>query len=285
MTEHTAAKPGKLPARVKQGAQFALLTPLVTWGIIIFLRGTFDESRALAFAFGVVVLVLLVAGLVMSVVSLCLIPKYGRKGLLGYGFFGLLLNLLMLVLLGVGMVIGFQKGIGQAEAKADLLTAEQADALPVVTPGSLVIYDAEHHYRVEIPPGFTQSSPPGNNTQFSYYFTRPFEDGSQAILTIEHFPKRISHERATPEVLTRIKAGLPAGSSDPVARALQWQNIDIDAIDMFMPNQEDQIFVSMVQLPLLPKAIQIGVMGLPEHKQALQNFQQQTCQSLIGKAR
>lgn len=273
-------QPMQLPAKIKQIAQFAVASPLVAWGIMMFLGDDVRSSRWAALALGLVFVSMTVAGLIASIVALGLVRKYGRKGLLGWGLSGLLLNILMIMLFGIGIaaVLGKAK-----EARRDVLTAQQAADLPLLTPGAQVLYDESYRYRLEVPPGFTHSPKAAENKQFVHMFELPMQDQSIALLTVEHLPGRISRDRVTPQILEKMATKLPAGSQVLQVRELHWQGIALDAIDMLIQYPDELLLVSMVQVPLLPRAIQIGVIGVPQNEETLRAIQAQTLHSVVGK--
>lgn len=271
--EVSAAKKKKV-----QLAQFALFAPLVAWGIMIYLQSEMQQSRILAIAIGALGILLFTAGLISSVMALCAIPKHGRKGLLGMGVAGLLLNMLLLGLLLIGVIYA----ANTSAHRSSVLTAEKASVLPITMPGATAVYNEERHYRFEVPQDFEQQ-PVDEGSALQYVYTKALDDESVIAFTVEPLDSWIGDEPLTMAELEKSRASFPLESSHLGLMAYSWNGRHVDAIHMQTRQDDTDMFVLVMQVPLLPKAVQFSLAGPVEREQEIRDLSHHILRGVHGK--
>lgn len=124
--------PGKQHSLARKIALGSIIAPLLTILVAAAFyaaRQAGEPLRAVKLFCGGICVLLILTGFVLAIVALCSIPRHGRRGILGRGMTGLILNgVLVLFLVGVFMS-GVMKGIKQKstgrQAVRDLQAASE----------------------------------------------------------------------------------------------------------------------------------------------------------------
>lgn len=117
-------KPGNQKSLPQQAALASLLAPLlailVTTASRAATQGSQTPPRAVLLITGGVCALLILTGFVLAIVALCTIPRHGRKGILGRGIAGLIVNSLMVLLGAFAFAGGMQRGMKSRQTTREL---------------------------------------------------------------------------------------------------------------------------------------------------------------------
>lgn len=244
-------------------AKAGFWAPFIAFAIGIMTSTGREQLKSVAIAIGVLNVLLVLGGLVLSIIALCAIPKYGRKRLLGYGVAGLIVNGLVVY----AMVTVFIKVGNLAEALKPY-TTEQLAAMPQRYPGWRVVVDPQRRYRLELPSNYSEVGPANRPPGMAYLFRRPLSDEIAMAISIEHLDGRIDSKALT---LAEAKGVFPADAELEI-RQHTWRDYKLDTI--YCKRYEGALPIEMIlaQVPVRAGAVQIivgGPEGSDEHYNAL----------------
>jgi len=217
------------------------------------------QLRATKIIVGSIAMLILVAGLVLALIALRGVRKYGAKGIRSPAIAGVVINGVLLLVSIVGLIV-LLPALSRVAAlqNAGYMRAEM-EAMPEVIPGSHKVLDEAIGFRLEIPGGFvanTESLPP--NTMYS--FMRTDADGRNFVVNVNRLGGRMSGPM-TAQDISDMQAALPAGS-ELQRGVLPWKTHTLEAFAMQVPVNDLIACSHFVQVPLNREAIQIAV-GAP----------------------
>jgi hypothetical protein len=223
-----------------QAAKFSLWAPLVAIVVNIAARTTSDITQQ---GIGFVALGLYVMGLILGVVALFGMGRHGRKGILVRAVLGVCLNGAML-----GLIASMIVAMGQMRARAAERLAEQQNVAPFTfaAPERFVDYPEGKQAFEDALYSYTESAPPV---------------GKRALFVIvEDMGGTIKYEDLS---------GLAKGRENVDLFHEPWQGHRIPVFEI-RENPNGMPFVTYnAQVPLLPHAVQIKVMGTADRKDDL----------------
>ena len=216
--------------------------------------------------------------LILAIIALAAIPKYGRKGILGYACGGIVTNLLIIV----GCISLFFATKRVAEVFNGSYSKDEMIEMPRVISDSQVVINEEIGFRIEIPSGFVENPLP-QQPRVLYSFVRVYEDNCNIAINIERLGGRIGKETPSPEELKAIREHLPPDSA--VGQALlSWDKYEVVALVSQFTMNGLKLCSRSVQIPLSREAIQINVAGFEELSSECQSVMDQVLESLKGKS-
>lgn len=237
----------------RQMARASWLAPLVAIVVNFMLfatqgitPGKSDPVRA------VLGVVFIFGGLVLGIVALFGVRKYGSAKILVPAFIGIGINLFLIVM-------GTLPVLYLAKKRAQLQPA-------VHSPMARLLKDDRLSFSMDIPDGF-RDFPEGKRTpNVEYVFIKEIADAGDArmVITVERLNGTLPKNQ--PLTVEDIRKRMPPGSSAKLADQ-NWRGLKVDAIVAEVPQGGIRMVVYTIQIPVVPSAIQLAVAG-PESNRA-----------------
>jgi hypothetical protein len=229
----------------KQAATFSLWAPLTAFAANIVARAA-GMPRATLMVVGIVSMALYVSGLALGIVALVGIRKHGREGIVGRAGLGVVINtaVLLLALMILPALVRARGMARQIKAKE----AAMANAEP---------------YRFSPPPGFVAYPPAKQmvpDAKEAYIKGDPSDAELDIVLIVEDLGGRI--ENTPPPASVRKRPGVQ------VLRE-RWKDHVIWVFEIRETFAEAETLTYNAQVPVLPAAIQLKVVGSAERKEKL----------------
>jgi hypothetical protein len=142
-----------------------------------------------------------------------------------------------------------------------LLAGFQEQDAPPPAPATRLQHE-KPHFRATIPAGFVPlpELPPSQ----AYAFSRVVApDKGNIIVSIQILDGKIGRETLSEDpsrALSQARAKLPPGSDVKIGKA-RWSGFDLQVIETRVPRKEGDYLAFAAQIPLLPVAIQISMVG------------------------
>ncbi|MCP4612765.1 MAG: hypothetical protein GY845_29060 [Planctomycetes bacterium] len=262
-----------------RAAKLSLFIPIVLFAIgLLMLCIPIPKPRELEMAIGAINLILIFGALVLAIIALAYIPRYGRKGILSYACGGIAINLLILASF-IFLFFGLKRVAKVFNAGYSL---DEMQAMPEVITNSQVITNEEIGFRIEIPKDFIvnpQTQPPN----VLYSFVNTFDDANTIVIKIDRLGGTIAKQGLTPEDLTVIRGQFHPGSVVEHT-LLKWDRYELDVFTNRFTMNDLRLYMCSVQVPLSREAIQINVAGLEEMSDECNLGLNQLLDSLKGKS-
>jgi hypothetical protein len=195
--------------------------------------------------------VFVLGGLVLGIVALFGIRKYGSRKILAPALIGIGINIFLIVMAASPLIRLPKRVRLQPE---------------VHLPNSRLLKDERLGFSMDVPEGFREF-PEGKRTPtIEHVFIKESTDAGEArkVITVERMNGILSkNQRLT---LERIQKHMPAGVTAEVA-SRNWRGLKVDTIVAAVEQNGMRMVVYTIQIPLIPSAIQLSVTG-PESKRA-----------------
>ena len=233
MTEDAKVKPN--PPLAKQAALASVVAPGIAAVVNVMAISATLDSRAGKLVIGIAGLSLIVAGLICAVVGLCGIRKHGRKGILGYSIAGLLINGFLIV----SAFFAFQH-------MRQIREQRMQPCFTVAPPAAFV----------EFPAGMQQP-----DMLHSFIKGDPTDQTPDILCFVENLGGTIRKD----DDLSDFAASHP----NVTILTEHWKGHRIDVFRVQEDLQGAQLVTFNAQIPLLPQAIQVKMIGLMERENEL----------------
>lgn len=227
-----------------QAAKLSVWAPLVCIATNAAARAG-SVGRPAPLVIGIVSLVVYVVGLVSGVVALFGVRKHGREGILGRAVLGVTLNSLIIacVVLCIPVLLRSRR------------SAQEGPARPKVTPFTFTPVPGF----VEYPAG----KDAGRDVIHSYIKGDPTDDQPDIVLLIEDLGGMIAKDDMSK---------FAQGREDVRPLREKWKMHEIDVWEIQEDFGEVTTLTYNAQVPVLPRAIQIRLVGLAERQDELQEL-------------
>ena len=191
-----------------------------------------------------------VTGLLAGIVALCVIPKYGRKGLLWPALSGICVWLLLGALAIPTFNAARRKALQARAAKA-----KQIQLAPVVhLPEAVRVSDSALGFSFEVPPDYAPM--PADKKPASYRHAYLKQDPGKvpmAVVVTTLNRTFLPFDHLDPKKM-------PAGSAGSYTRFV-WRGLEVDCVRVPESTPLGLYVTFQVQIPLKQEAIQIGFGG------------------------
>jgi hypothetical protein len=233
MTEATSQK--QTPPFAVQAARASIFAPVIAVLLNMLTSAQTEGPRVVRVAIGITCSLLILTGFVCAVIGLANIRKHGRKGILVRSVVGLLIN-----------------GIAIAGA---------VYSIPVTR--RLQEQMSKPRFTITPPPGFA-AFPPGMqepNVLYSYVKGDLTDQVPDIVCLVEQLGGTIGQG----DDLGAFLASRP----DITLLKESWKGYNIDVFRVPQDVQGAEVLTLNAQIPLLPRAIQVKIMGLVEREEEL----------------
>lgn len=199
---------------------------------------------------------LMLTGILCGIVALCVIPRYGAKGLLGPALTGLLLWLLLTAI----AVPSFTRARGLA-LKARAAQSQRVALTPVLhIPGATRLQDAELDFSFDIASGYQAAPAESRPKQYRHLYGRPNASGAASVIGVSFLPgAKFPNQHLT-------SADIPAGRNASLVSFI-WRGLPVDAFRVSEPSPQGDYVTFNVQIPLKKHTVQLAFGG-PATKEA-----------------
>jgi hypothetical protein len=260
-------------------ARLSLFTPLVLFVIGLAIRACVPnpKSRELEMVIGVSNLILILGALILGIISLACIPRYGRKGILGYACSGIVLNG---IILGACVLLFFAVR-RVAEVFNAGYTVEEMRSMSEVVPNSYKILNDAIGFRCELPEGFQENPEGAQSEAILYSLIKLRDDGAVFAVNIERLGGRIGKESIQPEHFGVLKQMLPPGAKVEKFQA-PWKDYMLDGFSMTYEVNKLPMATYTIQVPLAREAIQVNAAAPADHSSECRELLHGILRSLRG---
>jgi hypothetical protein len=190
----------------------------------------------------------ILGGLILGIISLFGISKFGRNGILTPALVGISINL-FLIIMGASPVLHYM--------------ANRAHLQPAVhAPSAHLLKNDRLRFSIDIPEGFREYPEGKQSPTIENVYIKGVVGGGEAltVINIERLGGLI------PKNKPLRREEMPPGFRGELTTR-NWRGLKVDTIMAFVQQNGFKMVVYEIQIPLKPSAIQLGVGG-PETKRA-----------------
>jgi hypothetical protein len=194
----------------------------------------------------------ILGGLALGIVALFGIRNHGAKRILAPAIVGISLNIFLII---AAALPAFASGKRQAR----IISANRSSAATLVKNDKL-------RFSISIPEGFRDFSEGRTKPTIEHMFIRdiPGTEGARLGISIERLGGILP--RGEPMRIEDIRKKMPAGAATELV-SKKWGGMEVEAILVVIQQNEERVVVCTTQVPLVPFAIQLSVVG-PESMRA-----------------
>jgi hypothetical protein len=233
MTEEIKSK--SKPPLAKRAALASVVAPGIAVLVNVMTISATQDSRAGKLAIGIAGTSLIVAGLVCAVVGLCGVRKHGRKGILGRSIAGLLINGFLIV----SAFFTFQR-------MRQIQEQRMQPRFTVAAPSAFA----------EFPAGMQQP-----NVLHSFIKGDPTDQTPDIVCFVENLGGTIRKDDDL--------SGFAASRPNVTILKEDWKGYRIDVFRVQEDLQGTQVVTFNAQVPVLPQAVQVKLIGLMDREDEL----------------
>lgn len=226
---------------------------------------------------------LFVAGLILAIIALLGMRKYGKQGILGFALAGLLIN--GFIVASTIVLLPVLKKAAQAQREALGYSEQELQSFPDVIPDSIRIIDKKLGFRFELPNGFEEFSADDAGPVVTLYsYRKAVDNGTAFVVQIQQLGGTIKQEkldrRAVYNLLEKI---LPVGSRVEMIEE-KWGRFTLEGFRAEITFENSKAISWIIQIPLARRAIQVNVAGPPQFADESRAILKQILESLKGKS-
>jgi len=199
---------------------------------------------------------LMLSGILCGVVALCVVPRYGAKGLLGPALTGLLLWLLL-----AAIAVPTFTRVRERALKVRAAQTQRVDLAPVAhLPGATRLQDTELGFSFDLPAGYQAVPSASMPKQYRYAYIKPRDGEAASVLVVSLLGGTMRpNEHLSP-------ADIPPGKGKTLT-PFSWRGLSVDGFRVSEKSPQGEFITLNVQLPLKKRTVQIGFGG-PVAKEA-----------------